>query len=150
MLDAATCILADYQRDPEFEDLEELIPAALFKSMGYTAIGTQLGGAFVGMAGERGREVEAKWKGARQGGLIWVMDIGLFAPAAEFRRGVDEMVRLAREQLIPLRGYDEATLPGAVEHRLEAEYGSTGIKMGENQVERLSELSEELGIPLPW
>ena len=70
-------------------------------SMGYTAVGTLLGGAFVGMAGQRSREVESRWQGARNGGLIWVMDIGLFAPAGEFRQGVDEMVRLAREELIP-------------------------------------------------
>lgn len=32
ILDAATCILADYQRGPEFDALQSLIPAAFFKS----------------------------------------------------------------------------------------------------------------------
>ena len=150
VLDAATCILADYQRSEEFEALEELIPAALFKSMGYTAIGTLLGGAFVGMANPRSRELEERWPGARNGGLIWVMDIGLFAPAEEFRHGVDEMVRLAQEELIPLRGYEKATLPGAVEQRLEEEYGRDGIKMAEEHIQALVELGDELGVPVPW
>ena len=47
VLDVATCILADYQRGEEIEAIEEQIPAAFFKSMGYTAIATLLGGAFV-------------------------------------------------------------------------------------------------------
>jgi len=150
VLDAATCILADYQRGEKFEALEEMIPAALFKSMGYTAIGTLLGGAFVGMAAQLSREVETRWKGSRNGGLIWVMDIGLFAPAGEFRQGVDEMVRLAREELIPLRGYDEATLPGAVEHRFEEEYSRDGIKMATDHIRSLVELGQELDVPVPW
>jgi LDH2 family malate/lactate/ureidoglycolate dehydrogenase len=150
VMDAATCILADYQRGEDFEALEEMIPAALFKSMGYTAVGTLLGGAFVGMAGQRSREVESRWQGARNGGLIWVMDIGLFAPAGEFRQGVDEMVRLAREELIPLRGYDEATLPGAVEDRFEAEYSRDGIKLATDHIQSLVELGRELGVAVPW
>ena len=59
ILDGATCILADYQRGEEFEALESQIPAAFFKSMGYTAIGTLLGGAFVGQADPRADEVAA-------------------------------------------------------------------------------------------
>jgi len=44
ILDAATCILADYQRGPEFEALFEMIPAAFFKSIGYTAVAALIGG----------------------------------------------------------------------------------------------------------
>ena len=43
VLDVATCILADYQRG---EAIEEQIPAAFFKSMGYTAIATLFGRRF--------------------------------------------------------------------------------------------------------
>ena len=56
VLDVATCILADYQRGEEIEAIEEQIPAAFFKSMGYTAIATLLGGAFVGQGADRARE----------------------------------------------------------------------------------------------
>ena len=57
--------------------------------------------------------------------MVHVAVPSVFAPAGEFRQGVDEMVRLAREELIPLRGYDEATLPGAVE-----EIGRAAESMG--------------------
>ena len=43
------------------------------------------------------------------------MDLGLFAPVADVRHGVDELVRLGMEQMVPLRGYDEVTLPGTTE-----------------------------------
>ena len=33
MLDAATCILADYQRGPEFDTLLSVIPAAFFPAL---------------------------------------------------------------------------------------------------------------------
>jgi len=150
VLDVATCILADYQRGEEFEALEEKIPAAFFKSMGYTAVGTALGGAFVGQATERAREIGQTYPSARFGGMIWLLDASLFVPGEMFRGAVDDMVRLAREQLIPLRGYDEATLPGTVEHRLEKEYRAEGIKMGQLELDRLAETGAELGISIPW
>ena len=48
VLDAATCIMADYQRGPEFDELLSIIPAAFFKSIGYTAVASLLGGALTG------------------------------------------------------------------------------------------------------
>ena len=45
VLDAATRILADYQTGPEFDKLLDFIPAAFFKSMGYTAVAGLLGEA---------------------------------------------------------------------------------------------------------
>ncbi len=43
------------------------------------------------------------------GSLVIVMNLGLFAPVADVRHGVDELVRLGMEQMVPLRGYDEVT-----------------------------------------
>jgi LDH2 family malate/lactate/ureidoglycolate dehydrogenase len=60
VLDVATCILADYQRGEEIEAIEEQIPAAFFKSMGYTAIATLLGGAFVGQGSDRAQAIHEK------------------------------------------------------------------------------------------
>ncbi|MDA0335629.1 MAG: Ldh family oxidoreductase [bacterium] len=150
VLDVATCILADYQRGEQFEALEELIPAAFFKSMGFTAIGTALGGAFVGQATERAGQIQQTYPAARLGGMIWLVDASLFVPGEMFRGAVDDMVRLAREQLVPMRGYTESTLPGSVEHRLEQEYGANGIKMGQLERDRLTELGTELGVEIPW
>ncbi len=150
VLDAATCILADYQRGPQIEALEELIPAAFFKSMGYTAVATALGGVFAGQGDPAAREVEAKWPRARMGSLVWVMDLGLFAPAAQVRAGIDALIRLVREEMIPLKGYDEATLPGTLEQRKEQEYRREGIPMGLEDLERLEKLGGELSVPPPW
>ena len=82
--------------------------------------------------------------------MIWLLDASLFVAGDMFRGAVDDMVRLAREQLIPLRGYTEATLPGTVEHRLEAEYRVEGIKMGRQEQERLTEVGHDLGVEIPW
>ena len=150
VLDAATCIMADYWRGPEYDALESLIPAAFFKSMGYTAVGTALGGVFVGLADERCQEIKQKYPAARLGGMVWVMDIGVFGNAGDFRHGIDEMVRLAREEMIPMQGYDEATLPGTVEDRLEKDQRENGIRIGTEEVERLHELSTELGVAATW
>lgn len=150
VLDVATCILADYQRGEPIEAIEELIPAAFFKSMGYTAIATLLGGAFVGQGDDRAREIAAQWPAARMGSLILVLDLGLFAPAPQVRHGVDELVRLAGEQLIPLRGYDEVTLPGTPEHRNEEAYARDGVPVGVEDVERLAECGRAFGVAPPW
>jgi LDH2 family malate/lactate/ureidoglycolate dehydrogenase len=150
VLDGATCILADYQRGPEFETLESLIPAAFFKSMGYTGIATALGGVFVGQAQEEARAVHAKWPGARLGSLVWVMDLGLFAPAAQVRAGIDALISHVREEMIPLAGYGEATLPGTIEWRKAQEYAREGIPMAPEDLERLRKTGEELGVSVPW
>lgn len=150
VLDAATCILADDQRGPEFDALQEMIPGAFFKSMGYTGVGVGLGGAFVGMNSQHAREMSEKWPRARQGGLIIVMEIGAFAPAEEFRTGIDGLVRGVRENMEPLRGYDEATLPGTMEHRNEQEYTRDGVPVGLEDLERLEKTGKEFGVEPEW
>ncbi len=150
VLDGATCILADYQRGPEIEAIEALIPAAFFKSMGYTGIATALGGVFVGQAQEAARAVAERWPGARLGSFVWVMDLGLFAPATQVRAGIDALISHVREEMIPLKGYDEATLPGTMEYRKTQEYVQEGIPMGIEDLERLQKTGEELGVAAPW
>ena len=150
VLDVATCILADYQRGEEIEAIEEQIPTAFFKSMGYTAIATLLGGAFVGQGSDRAQAIHEKWPAARMGSLVIVMNLGLFAPVADVRHGVDELVRLGMEQMIPLRGYDEVTLPGTPEHRNEEAYSRDGIPIAFEDVGRLEECGREFGIAAPW
>ncbi|MBT4502109.1 MAG: hypothetical protein HOC74_30530 [Gemmatimonadetes bacterium] len=150
VLDAATCILADYQRGEEFDALQEMIPAAFFKSMGYTGVADALGGAFVGVNSEHARASTEQWPRARQGGLIIVMDIGAFAPPEEFRSGVDGLVRGVRETMAPVRGYDEATLPGTVEYRKEREHRRDGVAVGLEELEALEKVAEEFGVAPEW
>jgi LDH2 family malate/lactate/ureidoglycolate dehydrogenase len=150
VLDAATCILADYQRGEEFDALQELIPAAFFKSMGYTGVATALGGAFVGMNSPEAEAVTRRWPGARNGGLVVVMDIGLFAPAEAFRAGIDNLVRGVREHMAPVRGYAEATLPGTIEARNEQAYGRDGIPYGLEDLARIEATGREFGVAPGW
>jgi LDH2 family malate/lactate/ureidoglycolate dehydrogenase len=150
VLDAATCIMADYQRGEEFDALQEMIPAAFFKSMGYTGAATALGGTFVGQSNERAREVEKKWPSARGGGLIIVLDIAAFVPAEEFRSGIDFLVRGVRETMQPVRGYAEATLPGTVEHRNQLAYAEEGVPLADDELQRLEECGRECGVEPEW
>ena len=150
VLDAATCILADYQRGEEFDALQETIPAAFFKSMGYTGAGIGWGGALVGMNAPEAAQVQARWPRARQGGLIVVIDIGAFTAPDAFRAGVDHLVRGVREQMDPVRGYDEATLPGTVEQRNQEAYGRDGIPVGPDEEEGLLRAAEAFGVEPPW
>jgi len=150
ILDAATCIMADYQRGEQFDALQELIPAAFFKSMGYTGAATALGGAFVGMNNPRAQALTEKWSAARSGGLIIVMDLGLFAPPEEFCTGVDNLVRGVRETMAPVRGYSEATLPGTIEYRNEEAYGREGIPLGLEDVEQLGKIGRMFNVEPEW
>ena len=145
--DMATCILADYQRGEDFDALQEMIPAAFFKSMGYTGVARGLGGPFVGADSARAKAVKEKWPRGQAGGMIVVMDIGLFTDPAEFRNGVDNLVRGVRETMAPLRGYDEATLPGTPEARREQEYRRDGAPISFADIERLNQTAEAFGLP---
>ena len=73
---------------------------------------------------------------------VIVMNLGLFAPVAD--------VRLGMEQMIPLRGYDEVTLPGTPEHRNEEAYSRDGVPIAFEDVERLEKCGREFEIAPPW
>lgn len=148
VLDAATCILGGEDRD-HLDHLQALIPAAFFKSMGYTGVARSFGGAFVGTSSAAAREVAEKWPAAGGGGLIVVMDLGLFADAGQVRQGTDEMVRGVRQTMKPVSGYDEATLPGTPESRNELEYGRHGVPLGLEDAELLRRMAQECGVDLP-
>ncbi len=78
------------------------------------------------------------------------MNLGLFAPVADVRHGVDELVRLGMEQMVPLRGYDEVTLLGTAEHCNEEAYSRDGIPIACENVGRLEECGRKFGIARPW
>ena len=149
VLDLATCILEDRQRGEEFDALQEMIPAAFFKSMGYTGVARALGGTFVGQDNPAAAAVTEKWSVARAGGMVIVLDPGLFTAATEIPQGVDNLVRGVRETMAPVRGYDEATLPGTPEYRCEEEYGRDGVPLAEEDVVAFQEIAAEYGVELP-
>lgn len=149
VLDAATCIMADYQRGEEFDELLSMIPAAFFKSIGYTAVACLLGGALTGFT-EPASEDTAKWNGARHGGMVLAIDIESIVPSDIFHAEVDRLVRDVRETYEPMPGTDRALLPGAIEQERVEQHRREGIRYGEMEQESARSASERLGVPLPW
>ena len=65
---------------------------------------------------------------------------------ASVRQIIDESLRLP-----PMRGTDEAALPGTMEYRRENERRVGGIPMSEDHREMLEGVAAELGVaPPPW
>ena len=50
----------------------------------------------------------------------------------------------------PVRGYDEATVPGTIEHRKSEEYAREGVPMGLDDLERFAACGRELGVEVEW
>ena len=148
VLDAATCIMADYQRGPDFDALLSMIPAAFFKSIGYTAIAHLLGGGLTGFT-EPPPEDTAQWK-PPQGGMVLAIDIESVVPTDVFHAEVDRMVHDVRETYEPLPGTDSALLPGAIEAERMEQHRRDGIRYGEMEQKEVCAVSERLGVPLPW
>ena len=111
-LTAATSIMADYQRGEEYDALLSLIPAAFFKSVGYTAVAGLLGGGLTGYTLPDDKGVSERWSGgARLGGMVLAIHVDAVVPEAVFRAETDRMVRDVRETFEPMPGYDRALLP---------------------------------------
>ncbi|MBT6145282.1 MAG: hypothetical protein HOH74_07635, partial [Gemmatimonadetes bacterium] len=149
VLDAATRILADYQLGPQFEALIPQIPAAFFKSVGYTAVAALLGGGLAGVT-VVDDEVAARWPRARNGGMILAIDIDAAVDLDAFHDEVDRMVRDVAQTQAPFPGHDRALLPGAIEAEHMEQYRREGIPFGEMEQGAVRSVSERLGIRPPW
>ena len=150
VLDAATCILADNQRGPEFDALLEQIPAAFFKSVGLTAVATLIGGGLAGISLPSSRESESQWASTGSAGTVLAIHVDSVIPEAVFRAESDRLVRDVRETYDPLPGYDRALLPGAIEEERMAHHRAEGIRYGEMEQKNARAVSERLSVPLPW
>ena len=151
VLDVATCIMADYQRGGEYDTLLSLIPAAFFKSIGYTAVAGLLGGGLTGYTLPDEEGVTERWPGgARLGGMVLAIHVDAVVPEAVFRAETDRMVRDVRETFEPMPGYDQALLPGGIEEERFETHRQHGIRYGEMEQESAREVSERLSVPLPW
>ncbi len=148
VLDAATCILADYQRGPEYEALFSMIPAAFFKSVGYGAIASLMGGGLTGFT--LSDEIRQRWPNARNGGMVLAINIGAVVPENVFRAEVDRMTHDIGETYTPMPGQNRSLLPGAIEEEIFSKHRQEGIRYGEMEQNNAREASERLGVPLPW
>ncbi|MEM7129335.1 MAG: Ldh family oxidoreductase [Chloroflexota bacterium] len=148
ILDAATCILADYQRGPEYEALFSMIPAAFFKSIGYGAIATLMGGALTGFT--LSEEPWRQWSSAYNGGMVMAIRIDNVVPEDVFRGEVDRLAQDIAADYQPMPGTDRSLLPGAIEEERMATHRRDGIRYGEMEQNAAKALNERLGVPLPW
>jgi LDH2 family malate/lactate/ureidoglycolate dehydrogenase len=149
VLDAATRILADYQNGPEFDALIPVIPAAFFKSVGYTAVAALMGGGLAGVM-ERSDEARQRWPRARGGGTILAIRIDAAVDEEAFREEVDRMVRDVGETYEPFPGLDRALLPGTIEAERFEQYRRQGVPFGAGEQEQVQEVCMRLDVPLPW
>ena len=150
VLDAATCIMADYQRGEEFDALLSKIPAAFFKSIGYTAVASLLGGGLTGFTLPEGEEIRSRWSSARLGGMVLAIHVGSVIPETAFYSETDRMVQDVRETYQPVPGTDQAMLPGGLEEERMREHRHSGIRYGEMEQESALSASQRLDVPLPW
>jgi LDH2 family malate/lactate/ureidoglycolate dehydrogenase len=150
VLDAATCILADYQRGPEYDALLEVIPAAFFKSLGTTAVAHLLGGGLAGITLPEADAAQARWSHAGMGGMVLAIHVDSVVPDAAFRAETDRLVHDVREGYAPMPGTDRALLPGAIEEERLRRHRAEGIRYGEMEQEAARRLNARLGVPLPW
>ena len=150
VLDAATRILPDYQIGVEFDHLLELIPAAFFKSIGYTAVAGLLGGALTGYTLPECEAVRSRWPEAYRGGMVLAIHIDAVVPEHVFRAEVDRMGRDVRRTYEPMPGTDRALLPGAIEEERFETYRREGIPYGEIEQKSARAVSARLQVPVPW
>jgi LDH2 family malate/lactate/ureidoglycolate dehydrogenase len=142
--------MADYQRGEEFDALLSKIPAAFFKSVGYTAVASLLGGGLTGFTLPDGEEVRNRWSSAKLGGMVLAIHVDSVLPQATFYAETDRMVRDVRETYQPMPGTDQAILPGGIEEERMREHRRDGIRYGEMEQESAQSVSQRLGVPLPW
>ena len=149
VLDAAACILADYQRGAEFDELLSKIPAAFFKSIGYVAVASLLGGGLTGFTIPDADTNGKHWRDAQLGGMVLAIHVGSVVPETVFRAEVDRYVRDVRETYEPMPGTDRALLPGAIEEERFQINRREGIRYGEMEQDSARAVSQRLDVPLP-
>lgn len=150
VLDGGTRILPDYQATGEFDHLLELIPAAFFKSMGYTAVAELLGGALSGFTLPGCEAVRSRWPEAQKGGMVLAIHVNAVMPEETFRAEVDRMTSDVERTYEPMPGTHRALLPGAIEEERFATYRREGIPYGVPEQETARAVSARLGVPRPW
>lgn len=148
VLDAATCILADYQRGDEYEALFSMIPAAFFKSVGYGAVAAMLGGGLTGFT--LSDDTWNRWANGRQGGMVLAIHIDSVVPEAVFRAETDRLAHDIRTTYTPMPGTDRSLLPGAIEEERLTLHRAQGIRYGEMEQTAARAASARLGVPVPW
>lgn len=137
-----------YEDSPHVDEIYKLAPGLVFRSMGLGFMCQALGGFLAGVPVDEKRALR-RYEGANQGALIIALEINKFLPSGDFYREMDEFVERT-SQMQPLPGYEQATLPGALEWKREQEWRQMGIPVGPSQKETLRGVAEEFGVAMPF
>mgnify|MGYP002640502879 CR=1 FL=1 len=149
VVDAGAAFDSPYP-DAGFEELARSFPSPFFKSMGMVAASTLIGGALTGFTSAASDAVQARWSAAGMGGTVIALDPNVAGDGPDFYAEVDRYVRDIRDGHLPLPGTDRVYLPGHLEAERMVEYRREGIPYGDREQSGLREVSERLGVALPW
>ena len=130
------------------DEVTQRSPGLLLRCIGMGEICQAWGGLLSGLSIDHNKP-RWTWPGANQGSLLIAFRPDLFTDAQTFKAEMDEYVRRVR-QLTPLKGFDQAHIPGGIEAEREALYREKGIPVGKWHKERLEKLADELTLNLPW
>lgn len=126
----------------------ENAPGILHRALGFGTFCQSWGGLLAGLQADY-QKVNRVRKDANQGALLITFKISLFADPEQFKREMDEYVRLVRERLTPVKG-NESFLPGGYEAHLLKEYSAEGIPLKPEHQNTLQKLCDELAVTPPW
>jgi LDH2 family malate/lactate/ureidoglycolate dehydrogenase len=136
-----------YPGSPHVQELIQLAPSTVFRSLGLGMVCQAVGGFLAGVP-LGAPEAPRRWEGANQGAFLVAIDISRFIPPEAFAAQMEAYVRQSRA-LQPLPGYEPATPPGGLEWQREREWAETGIPVGERHRAALARVGEALGVPPP-
>ncbi len=137
-----------YADSPHVDEIYNLAPGLVFRSMGLGFVCQALGGFLAGVPVDEQRS-HRRYKGANQGALIIAIDITQFTSLEDFHREMDEFVERT-SQMQPLPGHDRATLPGILEWEREQDWREMGIPVDYSHRNILRGVADEFGVELPF
>jgi L-2-hydroxycarboxylate dehydrogenase (NAD+) len=136
-----------YPGSAHVQQIIELAPGTVFRSIGLGCVCQALGGFLAGVPLDPAR-AERQWPGANQGSFMIAVDLRVFTPLEQFKREMDEYARKIRE-MAPLAGFDQAVMAGGLEWERERRYRADGIPVGPRHAGILRKLAEEYGLEAP-
>jgi L-2-hydroxycarboxylate dehydrogenase (NAD+) len=136
-----------YSGSRHVQQIIELAPGTVFRSIGLGCVCQALGGFLAGVPVDPER-AERRWPGANQGSFMIAVDLSRFGPLDSFKREMDEYSRRVRE-MAPLPGFDQPVLAGGLERQREQQYGAEGIPAGERHAGTLRKLAQEFSLEAP-
>lgn len=133
---------------PHADQLFQLAPGLVFRSMGLGFMCQALGGFLAGVPVVE-KSGDKKYQGANQGALIIALDVSRFIQPEAFKNEMDTYMRLTRE-MQPMPGYEKATLPGVLEAQREQDWMHSGIPVSQEHRAVLMKAADEFEIELPF